>query len=208
MKVIVLDTETANTLDDPLCYDIGWAVIETSTWEVVKTRSFVVAEIFLDRDLMREAYFADKIPAYWEEIKAKKRTLARLKTIRFALLDDCKAFNITSIFAHNSPFDWKSCTLTQRLCTCSKYRWFFPWSVKVCDTLSMARKHFADNQDYTDFCKHNQYLCKNGRNRFTAEILFRFISGNNEFVEAHTGLEDVLIEKEILRVCVENGAEV
>jgi hypothetical protein len=37
--------------------------------------------------------------------------------------------------------------------------------------------------------------------RFTAEILFRFISKDNTFVESHTGLEDVMIEKEILAYC-------
>ena len=37
--------------------------------------------------------------------------------------------------------------------------------------------------------------------RFTAEILYRFISGNKDFIENHTGLEDVMIEKEILAYC-------
>ena len=49
------------------------------------------------------------------------------------------------------------------------------------------------------------YLTKNGRKRYTAEILYRFISGNNEFTEEHTGLADVLIEKEILVECLRRG---
>jgi hypothetical protein len=35
-----------------------------------------------------------------------------------------------------------------------------------------------------------------------AEVLYRFISGDNDFIESHTGLEDVLIEKEIFAYCV------
>ena len=35
------------------------------------------------------------------------------------------------------------------------------------------------------------------RLRETAEILYRYISGNNDFVEVHKGYEDILIEKEI-----------
>jgi hypothetical protein len=31
--------------------------------------------------------------------------------------------------------------------------------------------------------------------------LFRYISQNNDFVESHTGLEDVMIEKEIMAYC-------
>ena len=38
---------------------------------------------------------------------------------------------------------------------------------------------------------------KTPRPRTTAEILYRYLSGNNDFVEEHTGLEDVLIEIEI-----------
>jgi hypothetical protein len=38
--------------------------------------------------------------------------------------------------------------------------------------------------------------------RFTAEILYRYITDNLEFTESHTGLEDTLIEKEIFAYCV------
>ena len=44
-------------------------------------------------------------------------------------------------------------------------------------------------------------MTANGRLRKTAEILWRFISGNNDFEESHTGLEDVLIEAEIMWYC-------
>ena len=41
------------------------------------------------------------------------------------------------------------------------------------------------------------------RPRFTAEVLWRYISKNNDFVESHTGLKDVEIEKEIFTKCLE-----
>ena len=44
-------------------------------------------------------------------------------------------------------------------------------------------------------------LTKNGKVRLTAEIIYRFISKDNDFVESHTGLEDVTIETEILAYC-------
>ena len=34
-KYLVLDTETANSLDDPIVYDIGFAVIDVSALEIV-----------------------------------------------------------------------------------------------------------------------------------------------------------------------------
>jgi hypothetical protein len=37
--------------------------------------------------------------------------------------------------------------------------------------------------------------------RLTAEILYRYISGDRDFIESHTGLEDILIETALLAHC-------
>lgn len=205
MNVIVLDTETTNTIDDPICYDIGWAVIDLDTRETVLTRSFAVAEIFCDEPLMACAYFAEKIPTYWREIRNGKRTLARLFTICKALRADCKEYGVKEIYAHNARFDYRSCNLTQRFVTASKYRYFFPYGVKMCDTLKMARECFADDPDYNEFCEVNGYKTPNGQNRYTAEILYRYLSRNNAFEEVHQGIDDVLIEKDIMLMCMAYG---
>jgi hypothetical protein len=44
-------------------------------------------------------------------------------------------------------------------------------------------------------------MTKNGRLSMTAENLYRFIINDPEYVEEHTALEDVMIEKEILAYC-------
>ena len=204
-KYIVLDTETTNSLDDPITYDIGWAVIDENG-EVYETASYVVADVFLDRELMESAYFVDKIPQYWEDIENGERILARFKTIRFKLIDCCKRHNVQVIIAHNARFDYLSLSTTQRYLTNSKYRYFLPYGVEVWDTLKMAREAFQC-EDYDSFCYENGYVTKRGCKRFTAEILYRFLSGNNDFVESHTGLEDVMIEKEIFCECVKRGIE-
>ena len=80
MNYIVLDTETTNGFDDPFCYDVGYAVLNES-FEVIETRSFVVADVFLDKEMMANAYFADKIPQYWEDIKNGVRELKHSETL-------------------------------------------------------------------------------------------------------------------------------
>lgn len=205
MKVIVLDTETTNSIDDPICYDIGWAVVETETGEIIKSESFAVAEVFLDKELMAYAYFAEKIPSYWEEIKRGERKLKKLYSIRKALQADCKKYYISEIYAHNARFDYRSCNLTQRYLTSSKYRFFFPYQSTICDTLKMARQAFKEDKEYCDFCERNGYKTKNNQNRYTAEILYRFLSGDNNFEEEHKGLDDVKIEKDILCECLRRG---
>ena len=204
-KLIVFDTETTNTMDDPFVYDIGWAVIDLEG-NIYETASFVNADVFLDDDLMKEAYFAEKIPAYWEQIKAGTRKLAKFKTIKRALADCVKRHNIKIMAAHNARFDYRSTSRTQRYLTSSKYRYFLPYGVEIWDTLKMARQAFKC-EDYDTFCYENGYLTKKGQKRYTAEILYRFLSGDNDFIESHTGLEDVMIEKEILCECVRRGVE-
>lgn len=206
---IVIDTETApcdNTLEEVmpsnmLVYDIGWAIVD-KRGTVYRTRSFVVADVFLDeRNLMKSAYYANKIPQYWEDIKAGRKVLTSFYNIHKTLLEDIAEFEVEQIFAHNMRFDYGALNNTQRWLTKSKYRYFFPKEVTICDTLKMARDVVAKTPTYINFCQENGYLTKNGRVQTKAETLYRYITQDTDFVESHTGLEDVLIEKDIMAYC-------
>lgn len=203
-KFIVLDTETTNSLDDPLTYDIGFAVIDEKG-KVYESYSFVIADIFLDKELMKSAYFADKIPQYWQDIKDGKRKLAKLLTVKKILTKVMKDNHINIVIAHNARFDYRSLATTQRFLTSSKYRYFLPYGTQVYCTLKMARQALKNNVEYDNFCWNNHYITKRGCKRYTAEIIYRFLTGDNDFIESHTGLEDVLIEKEIFSFCFANG---
>lgn len=206
-NVIVLDTETANSIEQPIAYDIGWAVVDEN-FNAIKTESYAVAEIFLDKSLMTSAYYAEKIPTYWEEIKNGSRKLARLATVVRSLHADIKAYGVTEIYCHNARFDDLSSKLTERYLTSSKYRYMFPKSCTLCDTLKMSRATFGKDADYIAFCEANGFMTKHKtpRPRLTAEVIYRYLTGNLDFIEAHRGLDDVLIEKEILKACLERGA--
>lgn len=208
-KFLVIDTETTNSIDDPFCYDVGFAVVDAAG-VVYESHSYVVADIFLDNELMASAYFAEKIPQYWDEIKSGKRQLRRFKTIRSILRDVVQQYSIRYIVAHNASFDYRSLNYTQRLLTSSKYRYFFPWGVEIWDTLKMARQVLGKDETYKQFCIDNGFIYGKENKpqcRYTAEIIHRFLTGNLDFVEEHTGLEDVLIEKDILAYCLAQGLE-
>ena len=204
-RYIVLDTETTNSLEDPIAYDIGFAVIDENG-KVYAKFSFVVAEVFLDKELMANAYFADKIPQYWKDIEDGERELRKLSTIRQTLNRVCEEFEVEAIIAHNARFDYRSTAITQRYLTSSKYRYFLPYGVELWDSLKMAREVFKNDEEYAEFCYKNDYLTSRGVRRYTAEILYRFITNDNNFIESHTGLEDVMIEKEIFVECMRRGA--
>lgn len=205
-KYIMLDTETTNSLDDPICYDVGFAVVDKEG-SIYETHSFVVAEVFLNEELMESAYFIEKVPQYWEDIKKGTRKLAKFNTIRKVLAETMKKYETKIVIAHNARFDYRSTAKTQRYLTKSKYRYFLPYGTEVWDTLKMAREVLKNDVDYDNFCYNNNYVTKRGCKRFTAEILYRFFTGDNDFVESHTGLEDVTIEKVIFAECMARGAE-
>ena len=212
--LMVVDTETANTLIDEngkldmsnvLVYDCGWCVLDTDG-EIYIERSFVNADIFLDEQtLMEEAYYASKIPQYWEEIKNGSRILANTYTIRKIMLEDMRAYGVTEVVAHNARFDYNALNMTQRWMTKSKWRYWFPYGTEILDTMKMARDVIYNMPAYREFCEANGFLTSTGKLPLTAEILYRFISNDLEFEESHTGLEDVQIEREILLYCLRSG---
>ena len=206
-RIIMVDTETTNDIDCPICYDVGYQIFDLNG-EVFCERSFVNADVFLDKELMSTAFFADKIPSYWKDIKNGTRELKTWFNIKKQVADDCARYGVTIACAHNAAFDNRALNTTQRYITTSKYRYFLPYGIEWWDTLKMARQTLNDNEDYNQFCYANDYITKNGRLRYTAEIIYRWLSGKHDFEEKHTGLEDVKIEKEIFHFCLNENPEV
>lgn len=216
-KILGVDTETTNGLEidgkldltQSLVYDIGWQILDTSG-KIYKQRSYIVAEIFLDKELMSLALFKDKIPIYWEEIKKGKRILATFSRIHKKFKEDCKRYKVKAIFAHNAFFDYRALNNTLRFLSGSKYRYFYPYKIELWDTLIMARQIFNRNKSYCKYCVDNNYLTnhKHPQNRMTAEILYRFLKGDENFLESHTGLEDVEIETEIMAHCLKTHKKI
>ena len=198
----VFDTETANGLDDPIMYDLGGAIVDKKG-NVYETVSLIIDEVFNGmEDLMQSAYYAKKIPMYEKQIANGERKVVSLYEARKIFHDLCKKYNVKACIAHNARFDYRSTTKTQRYLTKSKYRFFLPYGVELWDTMKMANDTICKQVNYKEFCYNNGYLTKNGRVRKTAEILYKYISGEHDFIEEHTGLADVLIEKEIFVHCM------
>jgi hypothetical protein len=70
----------------------------------------------------------------------------------------------------------------------------------------MARDVFGTSPKYVNFCEEHGFMTnhKNPRPRLTAEVLYRYLHNTPNFEEAHTGLEDVEIETEIMLRCLKS----
>lgn len=206
-RIMMIDTEATNGLDCPIVYDVGYQIFSLDEG-VLCERSFVNADVFCDAELMASAYFVDKIPDYWQEIVSGQRILKKWFNIKKQIAEDCKKYGVEIACAHNAAFDNRALNITQRYQTTSKYRYFLPFGVEWWDTLKMARETLKQNEDYGTFCYENDYLTSRGCRRYTAEIIYKWLTGNTEFEEAHTGLEDVKIERQIFEYCLSENPEI
>ena len=203
---LIIDTEATaiQKIDkvDPhnmLVYDIGYAIIDKKG-KIYRAASYVVKEIFYNPNLMNSAYYVNKLPQYYEEIENGMRIVKTLKEIQNELNMIITKLPIKAVIAHNAYFDYTALNTTIRYLNQGKY--FFSYGTTIYDTLKMSMDAIGSLKGYTRFCEENDYLTQKGKPRFTAEILYRFLTGNNDFIESHTGLEDALIEGVIFVRCL------
>lgn len=208
--LIGIDTETCNTkkingkLDSSkgLVYDIGW-VITNKKGRIYVEHSFIVKEIFYGKkDLMDSCYYKEKIPTYEKDIAEGKRVVKSFFEIWELFKKEVALYKINTVFAHNSFFDYTvlNHTLTYLL-KAKKTKYFTPYSMIWWDTVRMSQNAVGIQKTYQRFCEVQGYITKNKKPRFTAEVLYRYITRNNSFIESHTGLEDIKIETTILAYC-------
>ena len=198
---VVLDCETCNTVNQPIPYDIGWVICDRYG-NIYERRSYVIAEIFFGMsDVMQSAYYANKIPMYYEDIKSGKRAVAQMWTIRRQLLDDMKAYNTNRVGAYNMAFDSRALNNLIRYVSKSWKRWFFPFGTEFFCIWSLACNTILNRTTYINFAEQNGYMSNCGNIHTNAELAYRYITGDREFIESHTGLEDVEIEVAIMAYC-------
>jgi len=206
--LIVLDTETANSIEFPLPYDLGYKIIDRNG-NVVARRSFCIYEIYVgEKEMMKSAYYADKIPQYEEELAKGERQLVKLFTARKIILEDMKNFNVKKVFAYNMGFDRRALNNDQAYVTKNKYRYFFPYETEFCCIWHMACQLLLARPSYIKFALKNGYVSDKGNILTNAECCYRYITKNTEFVEAHKGIDDVNIESEILLYCFKQHKKV
>ena len=198
---MVLDTETANSVNEPIPYDIGYAIADRHG-NIVTERSFVVAETFIDlKEAMNSAYYAEKIPKYWDDLKSGKRTMKSIFNIRKQMFADMKEYNIKKVGAYNMAFDRKALNNAIRYHSKSFIRWFFPYGTEYFCIWNMACQMILSTNTYIKFAEKNGFESEKGNLLTNAEVCYRYIKKELDFVESHTGLEDVKIEIEIMKKC-------
>ena len=123
---LVLDVETANSTEDALVYDVGYAVCDRKG-NIYEADSFIVSDIFFhEAELMKTAYYATKIPQYLEGIDNKAFKVRSCYQVRDVLKKVIDKYQVEAVCAYNAHFDYTALNTTERWLTKSKYRFFLP----------------------------------------------------------------------------------
>lgn len=190
---IILDTETIS-LEKPFIYDLGY-IVANDKGEIVATKSYVITQIWNNKELFATSYYANKKPLYLQRLKSGYSKKVSWGNAMRYLANDIKKYNITEIYAYNSRFDTRAINF---MCA-----WFKVnnglGALKINDIMNYI-KPITETLDYYEFCANNNYMTTQEipKPQKKAETLYRYLTKNVDFLEEHTGLEDSKIELFIL----------
>ena len=202
-KILVIDTETIN-IDKPYIYDLGLVVAQDNgkgEYLPIIENAFVIRQVYDNKPLFNTAYYRNKKPLYTQKMRQKKAIKKYLgHTMRY-IESIIKQHKITKVFAFNSPFDKRAINYTTDFFKTrnlfEKLEWY--------DIQAIANKYIHQTYDYRVFAKNNGYVTPKGNLKGNVEITYQFITNNKHFREDHMGLQDAIIELQILNHCFKRG---
>lgn len=201
MNYCVFDTETTS-VEKPFCYNIGYVIVNDEIG-VVLERDYVVEQVWHNPMLFTTAYYADKRDIYVSRMRSKQTIMDKFGYICQQMIRDFKMYDISMAFAYNSSFDERVFNYN-----CDWFKCNNPFdNIEIKDIRGFAHNFLIDDK-FKEFCEKNEYFTESGNYSTTAETLFRFVSGDNDFVEEHTALADSRIENIILRITLDSGADI
>jgi len=196
MKIIVLDTETLGVFD-PSVYDLGYVIYDSDVDGIVKARDYITSEIFDDESKMKTAYYANKLPIYHQRLADGYCKKTKWSYILRMLKRDINKYGVDGIYAYNSRFDTRAIAKTcEKLGSKTN-----PTADGIKDIWKgLTDPHITETEEYKAFCRKHGFMTKHKKPRCQAkaETVFRFLTGQTDYIEEHTALEDSKIELAIL----------
>ena len=201
---LLLDVETAGGLGNPLIYDLGFAIVNREG-EVLEKHSFLIKEVFNEPTLMNSAYYAEKIPSYVNELKNSKHKLVPFAYAIKVMMNAAKAHNVETVSAYNLAFDLRALNSTSKYLKGKGFTFYN--KIQLC-IWSLACEVLFTQKTYQKVARREGWVSQAGNVKTSAEMAFRYITGDYNFIEEHKGLSDVLREAQILAKCIRQKKKV
>jgi len=186
----VFDVETIG-VDKKWIYDLGLVVIPKNGRPLAMWR-WRIKETLEIPGIEKIAYYGEKIPVFYRGLPAVPFAQAKREFNQIL-----EKMGITTITAYNLQFDMAAVKDTLKYTGIDSkflekpYEYFDLWNA-ACDSI-------FQHKQFKRIAIEQNWLTEKGNIRTSAEIAYRYITGNYQFVETHTALEDAEIEAEILQ---------
>lgn len=192
---LVLDVETTlGKGENQIIFDIGWTITEASNEKKVLHRSYLVKEIFLDIKMMERAYYFEKFPSYIIALAEQKTELKGWNEIIQILNQDIQDYNVKELYAYNSNFDKTAIRKTHNILNNGLVKVDY----KIYCLWSLATQTFLGTEKFIKTALANGWVTEKGNIKTSAEVAYKYMTGDYDFIESHTALEDSSIETELL----------
>lgn len=189
----VFDTETIG-IDKKWIYDLGMVIITKKGFPLFGKR-WIIEEVMNIPNIDEIAYYGKKIRTFYKNMQTVKFAYAREEFRKIM-----EYFKVNTITAYNLQFDMSAVKSTIKFTGIGGK--FLNYPVDYFDLWNASCNSIFQQKLFKETAIENQWLTENGNFRTTAEIAYRYITGNYNFIESHTALEDASIEAKILQeVC-------
>lgn len=182
----VIDTETLGGAAQSYCPTYHCAGIAlTKRGEVDRINIIVLGNLQLDN-----AFYGKFKKDYYRDLLRDPATVIcyNESEAKEVFTNWLTANNVGCACAHNSGFDFNKTFVADCI-----------GGLEFIDTWQAFFETIGKYTKYNKFCCEHGFVTKSGNIQMTAEVCYRFISGEVEFIEEHTALADCEIEVEILR---------
>ena len=197
----IIDTETANGLKNPLCYDVAVIVFDKKGIELFR-KNWLVSNVWNNERMFKTAYYAWKRPLY-DNIE---KEIVNTYTFICELNEIIDNYQVNFLLAYNLKFDLNSINKTvERFTYNSKFN---TDNVEYIDVWNVAIDIIMNNNSYKSFCHENGFISDAGNYKTSAEICYRFLTNIIDFDESHTAMDDCEIEKEIFMTCIKRKKKI
>jgi hypothetical protein len=203
-KFLVCDTETTGIAPNNIVFDFAY-VIATRNRTVLE-RSFLVREVLTNPRLMlgaltnkdwRDMFGGKLFRHYIPQLHHGHLSLYSWRDVVETMREDMFTHNVAVFSAYNINFDMRAIVKTHgRVIGSGKVLTYKP---DLLDLWLFASTTALNSPLYHDIAQARGWVSEAGNVRTTAEKAYAFLTGDLDFIESHTALEDAQIETEILQ---------
>ncbi len=204
MNRIILDTETLGDVTKPKTlrvYDFAFIVVDDKFNTVHSYRALVSETWHGQFGPMTSAYYARKLPQYYEQLAHGELTIKPMLQIWHEFNAIVKTYNVKQVWAYNASFDKHALNETISACSNGFRKHFTPYGVKWHCIQHVAAQTIMNTKRYFKFITLHNCFTGKGNPKSSAEVAFAYLTKNPSYYECHTALEDSIIEAQILKAC-------